>query len=74
LGFRFYYWSQEHKPIHIHVRKGDAESRFAIESQVELTENHGLKPHELALAEEIICDNQEFMIEHWNLYFKNTQQ
>jgi len=74
LGLKFYYWSQEHKPIHIHVRKGDGEARFALEPQVELIENHGLKPHELALAEEIICDNREFMIEHWNLYFKNVKQ
>jgi len=74
LGFRFYYWSQEHKPIHIHVKKGDAEARFVIEPEVELSENHGLKPHELALAEEIIRDNCEFMIEHWKLYFKNAQQ
>ena len=74
FGFKFYYWSQEHRPIHIHVRKGSAEARFVVEPEVELTENHGLKPHELALAEEIIRDNRKFIIEHWNLYFKNTQQ
>ncbi|MDR0506961.1 MAG: DUF4160 domain-containing protein [Dysgonamonadaceae bacterium] len=21
---RFYYWSREHEPIHVHVKKGDA--------------------------------------------------
>ena len=71
---RFYYWSSEHKPIHIHVKKGNAEARFAIEPQIELTENFGFKPHELALAEEIIRDNHEYMIEHWNLFFKKQNE
>lgn len=73
FGMRFYYWSREHEPIHIHVRKGDAEARFALLPQVEFVENKGFKPHELALAEEIIRDNAEYMVEHWKLYFKNTQ-
>ena len=25
LGMRFYYWSREHAPVHIHVKKGSAE-------------------------------------------------
>lgn len=72
FGMRFFYWSREHEPIHIHVRKGNAEARFALSPQVELIENYGFKPHELALAEEIIRDNSEYMIEHWKLYFKNA--
>ena len=74
LGMRFYYWAREHEPIHVHVRKGDAEARFNIESKIELTDNFGLKPHELALAEEIIRDNREYMIEHWRLFFKKANE
>jgi hypothetical protein len=73
LGMRFYYWSREHKPIHIHVKKGGAEARFALEPEIELVANMGLKPHELAIAEEVIKDNQEYLIEHWELFFKNTK-
>ncbi|GHV66886.1 hypothetical protein FACS1894199_11210 [Bacteroidia bacterium] len=71
LGMRFSYWAREHEPIHVHVQKGDAEARFNIEPEVVLTENKGFKPHELALAEEVIRDNREFMVEHWKLFFKN---
>ncbi|MDR2894502.1 MAG: DUF4160 domain-containing protein [Alistipes sp.] len=70
FGMRFYYWSREHEPIHIHVKKGDSEARFSLEPEVELVENHGFRPHELALAEEIIRDNRQYMVEHWNLFFK----
>jgi len=55
------------------VKKGGAEACFAIEPDVELTDNIGFKPHELAIAEEVIRDNREYMIEHWKLYFKNTK-
>ncbi|MDR1918211.1 MAG: DUF4160 domain-containing protein [Tannerellaceae bacterium] len=74
MGMRFYYWAREHEPIHVHVKKGDAEARFEIEPEIELTGNYGLKPHELALAEEIIRDNREYMIEHWKLFFNNRNE
>jgi hypothetical protein len=73
LGMRFFYWSRDHEPIHIHVKKGDTEARFVIEPAVEMTENFGFKPHELAIAEEVIKDNREYMIEHWKLYFQKNK-
>ncbi|MDR1582858.1 MAG: DUF4160 domain-containing protein [Prevotellaceae bacterium] len=72
LGMRFFYWAREHEPIHVHVQKGNAEARFIIEPDVQLTDNKGFKPHELSLAEEVIKDNREYMIEHWKLFFKTT--
>ena len=74
LGMRFFYWAREHEPIHIHVKKGDAEARFTMEPMIELTDNFGLKPHELALAEEIIKDNREYIIEHWKLFFERANK
>jgi len=73
LGMRFYYWAREHEPIHVHVKKGGAEARFVIEPQIELTENFGFKPHELALAEEVIRENREYLVEHWKLFFKTNK-
>jgi hypothetical protein len=69
FGFQFFYWSKDHTPIHVHVRKGGTEARFVIEPVVELIENNGMKSHDLALAEEIVRENREFLVEHWNLYF-----
>jgi len=74
FGMRFYYWSREHEPVHIHVQKDGAEARFSLEPQVTLLTNHGFKPHELALAEEIIKDNRDYMIEHWRLFFNTPPQ
>jgi hypothetical protein len=30
LGFTFYFWINEHLPIHIHVKKGEYESTFDL--------------------------------------------
>jgi hypothetical protein len=69
FGLRFYYWSREHEPVHVHVKRDDAEARFELEPEVVLTENYGLNTHDLSLAEKIIRDNREYMLEHWRLFF-----
>jgi hypothetical protein len=73
LGMRFFYWAREHEPVHVHVQKGGAEARFDLEPEIVLTANMGFKPHELAIAEEVIRENRDFIIEHWKLFFKNSQ-
>ena len=29
-GFRFFFYSNEHRPIHVHVRKGGGEAVFEV--------------------------------------------
>lgn len=50
-GFRFFFYSNEHHPIHVHVRHGGGEAVFEVENQVELRESQGLKLRELSKAE-----------------------
>ena len=68
LGFRFMYYANEHSPIHVHVKKGDAMAKFTI-SPVIMIENHGMKTNELKLIESIIEENEEIIAEHWNNFF-----
>jgi hypothetical protein len=44
-----------------------------LNRKIEIADNMGFKPHELALAKEIIRDNREYMLEHWKLFFLNTK-
>lgn len=46
FGFRFYFWSNEHGPVHVHISKGDAEAKYDV-ATVELVENYGFKKNEL---------------------------
>ena len=51
-GFRFFFYSNDHTPIHIHVKRGDGEAVFEVEGEVVLRESVGMNTKELAKAEE----------------------
>lgn len=68
FGLRFFFYSNAHEPIHVHVRNADGEARFCV-SPVLLIENKGLKNKDLNLAAAIIEENKEIIIERWNEYF-----
>lgn len=69
FGFRFFFWSNEHDPIHVHISKGDAEAKYNIES-LELVENYGFKKSELRLIEAVLEENKEIIIDRWHEYFR----
>ena len=65
-GFRFFFYSNEHRPIHSHVRKGGGEAVFNLEGEVELRESVGFKVQELRRAEELANEHRELIIQRWN--------
>ena len=72
LGFRFFFWSNEHKPIHVHISKGDAEAKYNIHGP-EIVYNHGFKRNELRMIESIIQENQEVIELRWKEIFENNK-
>ena len=64
FGMRFFFYMNEHLPIHIHVRNSDGEARFEVEN-VKLIESRGIKPKDLVLAEALIEERKEEIIEKW---------
>jgi hypothetical protein len=65
-GFRFFFYSNEHRPIHVHVRKGGGEAVFDVESGVELRESVDLKLQELRRAEELALESRELILRSWH--------
>ncbi|HSR52307.1 MAG TPA: DUF4160 domain-containing protein [Acidobacteriota bacterium] len=65
-GFRFFFYSNDHRPIHVHVRKGDGEAVFDVEEEVGLRESAGLKVRELRRAEELAREHRILIIRKWN--------
>ena len=43
FGLRFFFFSGEHTPIHVHVVKGDDDAKIAIMPEIKLVYNNGLK-------------------------------
>jgi hypothetical protein len=47
----------------------DEAAVFQVSPEIKLVENNGLKPAELKMAEVIIEENKEIIIEKWNDFF-----
>jgi hypothetical protein len=68
-GYKFSFYSNEHRPIHVHVRCGGGEAVFEVENQVELRESYGLKVGQLARAQRLAEENRDMIIEKWHEFF-----
>ena len=68
-GYRFFFYSNDHRPIHVHVQKGDGEAVFNVEDTVELRESVGFKVQELRRAEDLATENRDLIIRTWNEHF-----
>jgi len=69
FGIRFFFFSNEHLPMHVHIRNADGTAKFQVEPSIILVSNNGIKNKDLLLAESIIEENKELIVEYWNLYF-----
>jgi Domain of unknown function (DUF4160) len=67
-GYRFFFYSNEHRPIHVHVRYGGGEAVFDMQPSVELRESLGLKVHELSRAQKLAEEQRELIIQKWHEY------
>lgn len=65
-GYRFFFYSNEHRPIHVHVRYGGGEAVFDVEKRVELRESQNLKVQELARAQELAEEHRQLIVEKWH--------
>ena len=66
FGLRFYFYSDEHLPIHVHVENADGRAKFALEPSIELIKNEGMKPKDLKKAQTLCETFQEEFIEKWH--------
>ena len=69
-GYRFFFYSNDHQPIHVHVRYGDDEATFDLaDNAVELRDNYGMKRQELKRAEKLASANRKIIVEQWHEHF-----
>ncbi len=71
-GFIFFFYTNEHLPIHVHVRKGEGEAKFVIENtnEVVLYNSYNMKVKELAKAEKLVIKHKDEIINAWKDCFK----
>jgi len=64
-GYKFFFYSNEHLPIHVHVRHGCGEAVFDVEDVIELRESQNMKMNELRKAQELAQQNRNLIMEKW---------
>jgi hypothetical protein len=63
--YSFFFYSNDHAPIHVHVRRGGGEAVFVVDPEVELRESVGFNVRELSRAEDLIDDHLELIKQKW---------
>lgn len=69
FGLRFYFYSEEHLPIHVHVRNSDGRAKIQVDPEVVLIENRGIKPNDLKKALSLTQLYKEQITEFWYEFF-----
>ena len=69
-GFRFFFYSNENdEPIHIHVKKGNAEGKIWLEPLVEIAYLLRFTNGEEREIMDIVSNNEELFKQKWNEHF-----
>lgn len=73
FGLRFYFYSREHEPMHVHVKSSDGIAKFILTSDGVLLEtNNGVSQKDIRCAEMVLEENRELAMEKWNEYFGSS--
>ena len=65
-GYKFFFYSNEHLPIHVHVRHGGGEAVFDVEEIIELRESQNMKINELSKAQKLAKEHRNLILERWH--------
>ena len=64
-GYKFFFYSNEHEPVHVHVRHGGGEAVFEVENGAELRGSQNMKMIELRKALKLVRENRDLILEKW---------
>ena len=69
-GFAFFFYMNEHMPVHAHVSKGGRMAKFEIgPKSVRLAANGGLSGKDLRWAESLAFEHRAEIIAKWRKIF-----
>ncbi|MBO5312095.1 MAG: DUF4160 domain-containing protein [Bacteroidales bacterium] len=69
FGLRFFFFANDHEPIHIHAEKEENRVKIQVTPTVELIENKGMKQKDVKKALSIVRTYREDIINAWNVFF-----
>ena len=69
-GYRFFFYVNDHSPMHIHIEKGDGTAKFYL-SPPEFVKSRRLKASEIVEIRKLVYENLELFKTKWDEYFSN---
>ena len=69
FGMRFFFYLDEHEPIHVHVSYHGKKAKIDLLPEVKVVYNHGLKEQELKKAIDTCMIYREEFIVEWHKRF-----
>ena len=68
---KFYFYSDDHKPIHIHVKYGKNEKEAKIRiDDLKILSTKGFSRKDLKLVVHMVDERKDYIKEVWNEFFK----
>lgn len=65
-GLRFFFYSREHEPIHVHVKNSDGVAKFILTSGGFILDyNKGIKVREISIAQKLLSENKQLVVNIW---------
>jgi len=68
FGLRFYFYSDEHLPIHVHIENADGKAKINLVPTIEIIENRNIKQKDLKKAMSVIELYKEDFVKAWKEY------
>ena len=69
-GYRFFFYVNDHFPLHIHIEKGEGTAKFNLDP-VWLIKSRRFKANEIAEIRKFVTENVELFKLKWDEYFNN---
>jgi hypothetical protein len=66
FGLRFYFYSDEHTPVHIHIENSDGRAKINLLPAIEVVENRNIKSKDIKKALAVIDLYKEEFISAWH--------
>lgn len=67
-GYRFFFFSDEHLPKHVHIEKSEKYLRIELET-LKVTDNYQMTSKEIREATRIVEKHKQIFLEAWNEHF-----
>lgn len=69
FGIRFFFYSDDHEPIHVHISYGGKLAKIQVLPEVSVVYDQGVGPQILKKALKTVENYKEDIIAEWHSYF-----